>query len=94
METSALISILAIIAGLIVQGAFFTYGYGRLTNKVDALKEDRDETLTAIKDLAHAVYRHTEKLEAHSNEIQALKTWREIVNPTIGQAKRNGTNHG
>lgn len=93
MELSAIISILAIIAGLIIQGALFTYGYGKLTQKVDGLKEDRDETLTAIKDLAHAVYQHTQKLEVHGNEIQALKTWREIVNPTIGGAKRNGS-HG
>jgi len=94
METSAILTILAIIVGLIIQGVFFTYGYGKLTQKVDGLKDDRDKTLAAIKDLAHAVYQHTQKLEAHGNEIQALKTWREIVNPTISPAKRNGTHNG
>jgi hypothetical protein len=93
METSAIISILAILIGMLVQGSVFVYGYGKLVEKVDGLKDNHDETVTAIKDLAHAVYKHSEKLENHSNEIQALKTWREIVNPTITQAKRNGS-HG
>lgn len=94
MELSAILTILAIVVGLIIQGALFTYGYGKLTQKVDGLKEDRDQTLTAIKDLAHAVYEHSKKLEIHGNEIQALKTWREIVNPSLTAAKRNGTHDG
>jgi hypothetical protein len=94
METSAIISILAILAMLTVQGIGLVYFYGKLVQKVDGLKEDRNETLAAIKDLAHAVYQHTQKLESHGNEIQALKTWREIITPTISPAKRNGTHNG
>jgi hypothetical protein len=79
---------------MLVQGSLFVYGYGKLVEKVDGLKDNHDETVTAIKDLAHAVYKHAEKLESHGNEIQALKTWREIITPTMTQAKRNGTHNG
>lgn len=86
-----IIQIVSLLITIATQVCLLAYFWGKFAEKVDNLKEDRNELMASIKDISHGVYNLTLTVNEHGRKIQALETWRDIVTPNI-HTKRNGSN--
>jgi hypothetical protein len=76
---------------VVSQIVFFAYAWGRVNETIEGIKQEaKDEsarTMTAIRDVSHGLSEVAKVTHEHGKDIQALKTWRDIVSPTF---KANG----
>ena len=99
---AVLISAAVFGVSVVSQIAFFAYAWGRVNKTVESVentivevkheaKEESEKTLTAIRDVSHSLSEVAKVTQEHGKDIQALKTWRDIVAPTWKQANGRPT---
>lgn len=86
-----IIQIVSLLVTIATQVCLLAYFWGKFSEKVDNLKEDRNEIMAGIKDMGRSMYNLTMTVNEHGKKIQALETWRDMITPNV-HTKRNGSN--
>ena len=80
-----IIQVSSLVITLGTQAFLLAYAWGKISEKVDGLKEDRNEIMAALKDTGHAVNKLADKVQKHGQDIEVLKA-------ITSHRARNGSN--